>query len=179
MPRENQNTITAERISFSQLRSAIQGQVIAPDDNGYDVARAVFYGKFDRHPAVIVRPANAADVAYVIGLARDTGMELAVRSGGHSVAGYSTTEGGILLDLSSLKGLEIDVEGRTAWAEGGLTAGEYTVAAGKYSLATGFGDTPSVGIGGLTVGGGIGYLVRKYGLAIDNLLAAEIVTADG
>ncbi|MBA3869594.1 MAG: FAD-binding oxidoreductase [Anaerolineae bacterium] len=164
---------------FSQLRNVIHGQVITPEGTNYDEARAVFYGKFDRRPAVIVRPANAADVAYVIGLARESGMELAIRCGGHSSAGYGTTEGGILLDLSLMKGLDIDVEGRTAWAEGGLTAGEYTVAAGKYGLATGFGDTPSVGIGGLTVGGGIGYLVRKHGLAIDNLLAAEVVTADG
>jgi FAD/FMN-containing dehydrogenase len=179
MPRENQNATMEARISFPQLRSAIRGQVITPDDAGYDEARAVFYGKFDRRPAAIVRPANADDVAYVIGLARDSGIELAVRCGGHSVAGYGTTEGGILLDLSLMKGLEIDVEGRTAWAEGGLTAGEYTIAVGKHGLATGFGDTPTVGIGGLTVGGGIGFLVRKYGLTIDNLLAAEIVTADG
>jgi FAD/FMN-containing dehydrogenase len=179
MPRENQNVTLKDTISFPQLRSTIQGRVITPDDASYDEARAVFYGKFDRRPAVIVRPANASDVATVIGLARDSGMELAVRCGGHSVAGHGTTEGGILLDLSSMKGLDIDVKGRTAWAEGGLTAGEYTAAAGKYGLATGFGDTPSVGIGGLTVGGGIGYLVRKYGLTIDNLLAAEMVTADG
>ncbi len=179
MPRENPNTTVHDQLSIPELRSAIQGPVITPDDAGYNKARAVFYGKFDRRPAAIVRPANAADVAYVIGLARDSGMELAVRSGGHSVAGHGTTEGGILLDLSLMKGLEIDVKGRTAWAEGGLTAGEYTVAAGAHGLATGFGDTPSVGIGGLTVGGGVGFLVRKYGLTIDNLLAAEIVTADG
>ncbi|MCC7206038.1 MAG: FAD-binding oxidoreductase, partial [Anaerolineae bacterium] len=102
-----------------------------------------------------------------------------IRSGGHSVAGHSATEGGILLDLSLMKGLEIDVDGRTAWAETGLTAGEYTNAAGAHGLATGFGDTASVGIGGITLGGGVGYLVRKYGLTIDDLLAAEIVTADG
>jgi FAD/FMN-containing dehydrogenase len=179
MSRENQNATIQEQISFSKLRSVIQGPVITPEDAGYDEARTVFYSKFNRRPAVIVRPANAADAAYVVGLARESGMELAIRCGGHSTAGYSTTEGGILLDLSLMKGLDINVEGRTAWAEGGLTAGEYTVAAGKHGLATGFGDTPSVGIGGLTVGGGIGYLVRKYGLAIDNLLAAEVVTADG
>jgi FAD/FMN-containing dehydrogenase len=179
MTRQNENTIAAERISIPQLRGAIKGHVIAPDAAGYDTARHVFYGKFDRHPAVIVRPANADDVATVVSLARDSGLELAIRCGGHSVAGHSTTEGGILLDLSSMNGLEINVEGRTAWAEGGLTAGEYTVAAGEHGLATGFGDTPSVGIGGLTLGGGVGYLVRKYGLTIDNLLAAEIVTADG
>lgn len=179
MSQADQNLITTEKIAFSQLRSAIKGQVITPDDAGYDDARAVFYGKFDRRPAAIIRPANAADVAHVVGLARESSLALAVRCGGHSVAGHSTIDGGILLDLSLMKGLDIDVEGRTAWAEGGLTAGEYTAAVGKYGLATGFGDTPSVGIGGLTLGGGVGYLVRKYGLTIDNLLAAEIVTADG
>jgi FAD/FMN-containing dehydrogenase len=106
-------------------------------------------------------------------------VELAVRGGGHSLAGHSVSEGGIVLDLSAMKNVDIDVEGRTAWADGGLTAGEYTEAAGEYGLATGFGDTASVGIGGLTLGGGIGFLVRKYGLTIDDLLAAEIVTADG
>jgi FAD/FMN-containing dehydrogenase len=102
-----------------------------------------------------------------------------VRSGGHSSAGHSTTQGGIVLDLSAMKGLEIDPVGRTAWAETGLTAGEYTTATGAHGLATGFGDTASVGIGGITLGGGIGFLVRKHGLTIDSLLAAELVTADG
>ena len=106
-------------------------------------------------------------------------MELAIRSGGHSLAGHGVSDGGIVLDLSAMRALQIDAEGRTAWAQTGLTAGEYTAAAGAYGLATGFGDTGSVGIGGLTLGGGIGFLVRKYGLTIDSLLAADIVTADG
>jgi FAD/FMN-containing dehydrogenase len=106
-------------------------------------------------------------------------VELAIRSGGHSLAGFSTSEGGIVIDLSLMKGLKINVEERTAWAEAGLTAGEYTAETAKYGLATGFGDTASVGLGGLATGGGIGYLVRKYGLTVDNLLAAIVVTADG
>ena len=179
MPAEDQNSITADKVSLSQLRSAIKGQVVAPDDTGYDEARTVFYGGIDRRPSVIVRVADATDVSQVVSFAREAEAELAIRSGGHSVAGHSTTEGGILLDLSLMKGLEIDVENRTAWAETGLTAGEYTTAADAQGLATGFGDTGSVGIGGITLGGGIGYLVRKYGLTIDSLLAAEIVTADG
>jgi FAD/FMN-containing dehydrogenase len=105
-------------------------------------------------------------------------LELAVRSGGHSVAGHSVSDGGIVLDLSEMKGLEIDLERLTAWAQTGLTAGEYTTAAGAHGLATGFGDTGSVGIGGITLGGGVGYLVRKHGLTIDDLISAEIVTAD-
>jgi len=159
--------------------SKVRGQLIRPQDDGYDEARTVFYGGFDRRPALIVRVADPTDVSHVITLARERGLELAIRSGGHSVAGHSTTEGGIVLDLSEMKNLEIDTEGRTAWAETGLTAGEYSAAVAAHGLATGFGDTGSVGIGGVTLGGGVGYLVRKHGLTIDDVLAAEIVTADG
>jgi FAD/FMN-containing dehydrogenase len=166
-------------ISVPRLRDAFDGRVLAPGDPDYDQARRVFYGSFDRRPAVILRPTDAAEVARVVTMARDSGLELAVRSGGHSVAGHGTSDGGILLDLGAMKTLDVDPDSRTAWAQTGLTAGEYTTAAAAHGLATGFGDTPSVGIGGLTLGGGIGYLVRKHGLTIDDLLAAELVTADG
>lgn len=166
-------------LSIPQLRAALNGRVIVPGDAGYEEARTVFYGGIDRRPAVIVRVKDATDVSRVVLLAREAGLELAVRSGGHSAAGHSVSEGGIVLDLSDMRALQINVEQRTAWAETGLTAGEYTTAAGAYGLATGFGDTGSVGIGGLTLGGGVGYLVRKYGLTIDDLLAAEVVTAGG
>jgi FAD/FMN-containing dehydrogenase len=162
-----------------RLRAAVNGRLLTPDDAGYDQARTVFYGGFDQRPAVIVRAADASDVARVVELARERGLELAVRSGGHSLAGHGTTHGGIVLDLQAMKALDIDVEGRTAWAQTGLTAGEYTTTAAAYGLVTGFGDTASVGIGGITLGGGVGYLVRKHGLTIDDLLAAEVVTADG
>ncbi len=170
---------TLERSSLSELSKALKGRVITPDAAGFDEARTVFYGNIDRRPALIVRPVDAGDVAYTVSLAREAGIELAVRSGGHSIAGHSVSEGGIVLDLSEMQRLNIDVEHRTAWAETGLTAGKYTEATAAYGLATGFGDTASVGIGGLTLGGGVGYLVRKHGLTIDNLLAAEVVTADG
>jgi FAD/FMN-containing dehydrogenase len=166
-------------IDLPRLRAAFDGQVIAPDDPGYDQARTLFYGGWDRHPGAIARPTDAAGVARVVTLARDAGLELAVRSGGHSLAGHSTTEGGIVVDLSAMDDLEIDPEGRTAWAQTGLTAGAYTAAVGKHGLATGFGDTGSVGIGGITLGGGVGFLVRRFGMTIDSLLAAEVVTADG
>lgn len=166
-------------LSVAQLSASIKGQVITPDDAEYDKARTVFYGGIDRRPAAIVRVLDANDVSQVVTFARENDIELAVRGGGHSVAGHSVSEGGIVLDLSPIKGLDIDVENRTVWAEAGLTAGEYTTAAGAHGLATGFGDTASVGIAGLTLGGGVGFLVRKYGLTIDDLLAAEIVTADG
>ena len=162
-----------------ELRQHLKGHVITPDDPDYDSIRIGLNIEIVRHPALIVRPANALDISRVVKLARETGAELAVRSGGHSLAGFSTSDGGIVLDLSQMKGLEINLDERSAWAEPGLTAGEYSSEVAKHGLATGFGDTATVGIGGLTTGGGIGYLVRKHGLTIDNLLAAEIVTADG
>jgi FAD/FMN-containing dehydrogenase len=169
----------ADTISIDELRAELRGQVIAPDDAVYDDAREVFVPQVDRRPAVIVRPVDAGEVAHVVSLARESELELAVRSGGHSGAGHGVSEGGVVLDLSLMKKLEVDPARRTAWAETGLTAGETTGALHEYGLAVGFGDTASVGIGGLTLGGGVGYLVRKHGLTIDDLLAAEIVTADG
>jgi FAD/FMN-containing dehydrogenase len=167
------------KINLKELRSSLAGRVITPDDSEYDEARSVFYGGIDKWPALVVKAASVGDVKQVISLARETGLELAVRSGGHSFAGHGVSDGGVVLDLSEMKGIEIDVEGRTAWAETGLTAGELSNATAEHGLAVGFGDTGSVGIGGITLGGGVGYLVRKYGLTIDSLLAAEMVTADG
>jgi FAD/FMN-containing dehydrogenase len=171
--------LTPTILQIEELRVLVNGRVTTPNDPHYDQARTLFYGGIDRFPAAIVRVADAEDVACVVSFARENGLELAIRSGGHSMAGHSLSDGGIVLDLSAMRGLDIDAAAQTAWAEGGLTAGEYTQAAAAYGLATGFGDTGSVGIGGLTVGGGVGYLVRKHGLTIDDLLAAEIVTADG
>jgi FAD/FMN-containing dehydrogenase len=166
-------------ISIPQLRAVFNGRVIAPDDPGYDEARTVFYGGFDHRPAVIIRARDATDVAQVVSLTRETGLELAVRSGGHSGAGHGTTDGGIVLDLGDMRALDIDVDARTAWIDPGLTAAEFTEAAAAHDLAVGFGDAGSVGIGGITLGGGVGFLVRKRGLTIDSLLAADVVTADG
>ncbi len=165
--------------TIANLDESLDGRVIRPGDPGYDEARKVFYGGHDLRPAVIVRATSDDDVARTVGLARDSGLELAVRSGGHSGAGHGSTDGGVQLDLAEMRGLEIDVEARTAWVGSGLTAAEYTVATAAHGLATGFGDTGSVSIGGITVGGGVGFLVRKYGLTIDSLLAADVVTADG
>ncbi len=166
-------------ISIAELRAEITGRVIAPDDAEYDEARTVFYGGIDRRPAVIVRVADGTDVSKVVILARETGLPLAVRSGGHSLAGHSVCDGGIVLDLTDMKTLDIDVAGRTAWADTGLTAAEFSTATGAHGLGIGFGDTGSVGIGGITLGGGVGYLVRKHGLTVDSLIAADVVTADG
>jgi FAD/FMN-containing dehydrogenase len=167
------------RDDFPAFAAGIRGTVIRPDDEGYDEARDVHNAMVDRRPLCIVQAASAADVARTVLFARETGLELAVRGGAHSFAGYGTTDGGILLDLGTMKGLHIDPVRRLAWAQAGLRAGEYTAAAAAHGLATPFGDSGSVGIAGLTLGGGIGWLVRKYGLAIDALVSVEIVTADG
>ena len=176
MPR---SSLPSPTLEVPRWLAAFGDRVITPGDAGYERARTVFYGGFDQRPAAIIRPADTTEVAQVVNLARDRGLELAIRSGGHSSAGHSLSDGGIVLDLSELHDLDIDPDGRTAWAQTGLTAGAYTKAVGADGLVTGFGDTGSVGIGGLTLGGGVGFLVRKHGLTIDNLLAAELVTADG
>jgi FAD/FMN-containing dehydrogenase len=165
--------------SIAKLQASLSGRLIQPDSPDYENARTIFLGGFDQRPALIARPANAADVAAVVRFTRETGVPLAIRGGGHSSAGHSTVDGGIVLDVREMSSLDIDAQGRTAWADAGLTAAEYTTQVGAHGLATGFGDTGSVGISGITLGGGIGFLTRKYGLTIDSLLAAEIVTADG
>jgi FAD/FMN-containing dehydrogenase len=165
--------------ALSALSSGLSGRLIRPGDADYDTARAVMYGGFDKRPSAIVRVKSAADVQQVVNAARDGGVELAVRSGGHSNAGHSSTDSGIVLDLRDMKAIAIDEASKTVWAETGVTAEELTKATTDKGLVVGFGDAGTVGIGGITLGGGVGYLSRKHGLTIDSLLAAEIVTADG
>jgi FAD/FMN-containing dehydrogenase len=166
--------------AIEELRTSLTGRLVEPADPGFDTLRGLVYGGFeDVRPAAIARVADAADVSRVVQVAARTGVELAVRGGGHSIAGHSTTDGGLVLDLRDLTTLDIDPTARTAWASTGLTAGQVTSAAAEHGLAVGFGDTGSVGIGGITLGGGVGYLVRKHGLTIDSLRAAEVVLADG
>lgn len=165
---------------LNSLAESLTGEVVASNGLDNESSPTYFYGEYGRRrPRAVVRVAGAVDVATVVRYARDTGTSLAVRAGGHSIMGHSSTDGGLLLDLSRLKGIEVDPEARTAWADGGVLAGEYTAATGRHGLVTGFGDTPSVGVSGITLGGGVGFLHRKLGLTIDSLLAAEVVTADG
>ena len=180
LPRENDvsQAPTSQSISVADVRARVTGTVIGPGDPEYDSARVTLVDD-QLHPAVIVRAAGVDDVRQVVDLARETGLELAVRSGGHSGAGHGSTEGGILLDLAAMKAIDIDVVGLTVWAETGLTAAELGAAVGEHGLVIGFGDTGTVGIGGITTGGGIGFLVRTFGMTIDNVLAADVVTADG
>ena len=170
---------TSPHVDLDDLRDRVRGPVITSDHPEYDAARRIALGGIDPRPAGLVRVIDAADVGAVIAFARETGAELAVRSGGHSGAAHGNVDGGIVIDVRGLDSLEIDPVARTAWAGSGLTAGEFTTAAAEHGLAVGFGDTGTVGLGGIVTGGGVGYLVRKHGLTIDSLLAAEIVTADG
>lgn len=161
------------------LRRAVSGEVLVEGDPGYDDGRAVYFTAVDRRPDVIVRPADAADVSAVVTIARERGAGLAVRNGGHSFAAHGVRDGGIVLDMRSIRGLDIDVERRVARAGAGLSAGEFTTAASAHGLAAGFGDAPSVGISGITLAGGVGLLHRRLGMTIDQLVGAEVVTADG
>ena len=169
----------ARGILVDQLRAQLTGELITAEDPSYDDARQVFLKGVDRRPLAVARVAEVEDVAAVVNAARDGGLELAVRSGGHSRPGYGTVDDGLVIDLSRMDDVEIDADRGTAWAGTGATAGKYTLATAEKRRATGLGDTGSVGLGGITLAGGIGFLARKTGLTIDNLLAAEIVTADG
>jgi FAD/FMN-containing dehydrogenase len=170
---------TANSTLLDDLRSTIRGRVIGPEDADYDAARAVMYGGVDKRPAAIARVADAPDVAAVIAFVRERQLPLSIRSGGHNVTGLSVVDDGVVIDVRDLTSIELDLEGRTAWAGSGPTAVEFSKAISEHGLAVGFGDTGSVGLGGITLGGGAGYLLRKFGLTIDSLLAAELVTADG
>lgn len=164
--------------ALAELRGRIRGRVVSPFDDDYDQQRAVFYN-LARHPAAVVLAADADDVARTVTIARDMGLALAVRSGGHSMVGHGSVDDGIVLDVSGLDEITIDVDGRTAWVGAGVSAGAFTERAAEHGLGVGFGDAGSVGITGITLGGGVGYLSRAYGLTIDSLLAADVVTADG
>ncbi len=165
--------------TLKEFEEGMQGAVVRPGDPGYDEARAIWNGVHDGHPAVIARCASPADVRHAVGFARSEGLELAVRGGGHSIPGFSTCEGGIVVDLSAMKAIEVDPERRTAVAEGGVLWQELDAATQEHGLATTGGLVSTTGIAGFTLGGGIGWLMRKHGLACDNLRSAQLVTADG
>jgi hypothetical protein len=172
-------TINSDRSAAERLRAEVQGAVIAPQDAAYDEARQVYNGMIDKRPAAVVRCTGTADVAAAIAVARDEGLDLSVRGGGHSAPGFGTNDGGIVVDLAPLQDVIVDADARTARAGGGCTWKVFNEATNAYGLATTGGIIGSTGIAGLTLGGGIGYLSRKHGLSCDNLVAAEVVTADG
>ncbi|HEX5030530.1 MAG TPA: FAD-binding oxidoreductase [Candidatus Eisenbacteria bacterium] len=165
--------------SFRELKSGFRGDLIAPGDPRYDEARTVFNAAIDRHPALIARCSDTDDVVRAVKFARSEGLALSVRGTGHNVAGFAVCDGGLVIDLSSMKGVAVDSSERTVRAEGGCTWGEVNDALQPHGLAATGGFVSVTGVAGLTLGGGLGWLVRKHGLALDNLLSAQVVLADG
>ena len=170
---------SSQSIRIQDLRASFGGKLTEPTDPDYDSARAVWNGSIDRRPAAIASCASAADVAAAIRFARANGLEIAVRGGGHSYPGFGTCDGGLVIDLGSMKRIEVDPEARTARVEPGATWADLDAATHAHGLATTGGLISSTGVAGLTLGGGIGWLMRAHGLACDNLLSATMVTADG
>jgi FAD/FMN-containing dehydrogenase len=173
------DNVLINEVALNQLKTSIRGQMLLPDDDGYDQARRIHNVMINKHPGVIVRCASASDVIAAVNFARNNNLLLAVRGGGHSVPGYSTCEGGIMIDLSLMKGARIDLASQTVRAEAGLTWGELNQDLQTFGLGATGGYVSITGISGLTLGGGFGWLVRKHGLALDNLISADVVTADG
>jgi FAD/FMN-containing dehydrogenase len=164
---------------LNRLRQVIEGEVIRPGDPSYDEARKVWNGAIDRSPAVIVRCAEVSDVVAVVRFARERDLLVSVRGGGHGVGGHAVCEGGLVIDLSPMKGIEVEPSRRTARAEAGVLWGELDRETQAFGLATTGGVVTHTGIAGLTLGGGIGWLMRKHGATVDNLLSAELVTVEG
>ena len=169
----------AALLTIEHLHEGFSGELLDPEHAGYHGARSVWNGMIDRHPALIARCVTVADVQAALAYARAQGLSIAVRGGGHSASGLSASEGGVVIDLHQMNEVEVDTDARIARAGGGTTWGQFDAATATHGLATTGGVISTTGIGGLTLGGGIGWLMRKHGLACDNLVAAEVVTADG
>ena len=168
-----------QAMEFGDLASSFRGEVLLPDGSGYDEARRIWNGAIDRRPACIACSSGVADVVAAVRFARERDLLVAVRSGGHGVGGHALCDGGLVLDLSAMKGIRVDPVARTARAEAGVLWGELDRETQLHGLATVGGIVTHTGIAGLTLGGGIGWLMRKYGATVDNLVSADVVTADG
>jgi FAD/FMN-containing dehydrogenase len=170
---------TLDESAYQGLRSSFRGQLFRPEDPDYHQHRRVWNGSIDRFPALIARCAGVADVMTAVRFARDSGLVVAVRGGGHSFPGHSVCDGGLVIDLGSMKGIRVDPEARTARAQAGVLLGELDRETQAFGLAVPAGIVTHTGLAGLTLGGGIGWLMRKYGLTVDQLLSVDMVTADG
>ncbi|MGZ7087243.1 MAG: FAD-binding oxidoreductase, partial [Ilumatobacteraceae bacterium] len=168
-----------DEVALGVLRSGVTGQVIVPSDAGYDSARRVWNGNVDRRPAVVVRCSGVADVQFAVGFACEHDLLVSVRGGGHSAPGYGTNDGGIVIDLSAMRGIRVDPTARRAQAQGGVLWRELDRETQAFGLATTGGTVSNTGIAGLSLGGGLGWLMGKHGLTVDNMMSADIVTADG
>jgi FAD/FMN-containing dehydrogenase len=165
--------------TLKEFEDGLHGELIRPGDGAYEEARSIWNGAHNAHPALIARCVDSSDVRHAIGFARSEGLDVAVRGGSHSIPGFSTCDDGIVIDLSPMKGIKVDAGGRTATAQGGVVWNEFDAATQEHGLATTGGLVSITGVAGFTLGGGIGWLMRKYGLACDNLRSAEVVTAAG
>src|SRR6266508_5364448 len=172
-------TTTYDSALVAALAAQLTGSVLRPEDAKYDSARALYNGLIDRRPALIVRCRTTNDVVAALAFARAAGLEVSIRGGGHNVGGRAVTNGGLMVDLAEMKGIRVDRDRATATAEGGVLWAELNDAAAQYGLAVTGGVVSTTGVAGLTLGGGLGWLMAKYGLAADNLLAVELVTAEG
>jgi FAD/FMN-containing dehydrogenase len=164
---------------IEQLRSNVKGQIVLPTDPNYDEVRTIWNAMIDRRPAVIVQIAEADDVSTAIAFARENGLDISIRGAGHNIAGNSLSDDGLVIDFSNMKNVRVDTEKRRAYVEPGATLGDFDKAVQTHGLATPVGINSTTGIAGLTLGGGFGWLTRKYGMTIDNLLSADVITADG
>ena len=170
---------TLPQKSIEKLKSKVKGKVILPTDPGYNEVRKIWNAMIDRRPAVIVQCAYAADVPHAISFARDNGLEISIRGAGHNIAGNAVCDDGVMIDFSKMRNVHVDAEKRLAHVEPGATLGDVDKATQAHGLATPLGINSTTGIAGLTLGGGFGWLTRKYGMTGDNLVSAEMVTADG
>ena len=170
---------TASQQQINKLKSHIEGSVILPGDSGYDEARRIWNAMIDRKPAAIVRCKTEADVVQSVNFARDSGMRLSIRGGGHNIAGHALCDGGVVVDFSDMKAVQIDAASRRAAVQPGALLSDFDGAAQAQGLATPLGINSTTGVAGLTLGGGFGWLTRKHGLTVDNLRSARVVTAEG
>ncbi|MGH2411840.1 MAG: FAD-binding oxidoreductase, partial [Chloroflexota bacterium] len=171
--------VVLDETAVANLKTNLRGSLILPGDEGYDAARRVYNGMIDKHPGAIARCVDVADVMAAVNFARDHTVPPAVRGGGHNGGGLGTCDDGLVIDLSLMKGIHVDPEARTVRVQGGCTWGDVDHATHPFGLATPSGFVSTTGVGGLTLGGGIGYLTRAHGLTIDNLLGVDLILADG
>lgn len=169
----------ASAVNAGKLKGKLKGRMLFPEDQGYEEARKVWNGMIDRRPAVILQCADDDDVALAIGCGRESGADISIRGAGHNIGGSAVCEGGVMIDLSTMKNTRVDAGKKRVQADPGLTLGEFDKATQEHGLATTMGINSTTGIAGLTLGGGFGWLTRKYGMTIDNLISADVVTADG
>jgi FAD/FMN-containing dehydrogenase len=179
MPGGDPRSFAMAKPTTEDLRARVTGNVITSDDRRYDEARAVYNAMIDRRPSVIVQATDTSDVVAAVDFARESGQAIAIRGGGHSVPGFGTIDDGVVVDLAGMRAVDVDAGAQTATAQGGATWGDYNAATHAHGLASTGGIISTTGVAGLTLGGGIGYLTRGQGLACDNLIGAEVVTADG